>query len=49
MKVELDKEQIFEILDEWCEGYHGWRIAAAVWEVEDDKEFYGISIRTEGA
>ena len=49
MKIELDKDQIFEIFDEWCEKEHGWRIAAAIWEVEDDKEFKGITIRTEGA
>ncbi len=49
MKIVLDRDQIFEILDKWCKEEHGWGIAAAIWEVEDNKEFQGITIRTEFA
>lgn len=49
MKIELDQDQVFEILDNWCRREHGWEIAASIWKVEDDKKFQGIIIRTEGA
>ncbi len=45
MQIYLDRDQVLDILDEWCKGEHGRGISVSVWEVEDDKEFQGISIR----
>jgi len=44
MKLKLDSDQVFEILNEWCEQEHGWEINALQWQVEEDKEFEGVII-----
>jgi len=43
MKFELDSEQIFGIMSEWCKKEHGWEINALQWQVED-KEFEGAVV-----
>jgi len=46
MKIILDEDDVLEILNEWCKKEHGSEIAVVVWEVEDDKKFLGVLIKT---
>ena len=46
MTIELDKEEIFELLNEWCKKEHGTDIKVLFWYVEEDMEFNGARITT---
>lgn len=44
MKLELNSDQIFEILNEWCKKEHSHEVNALQWQVEEEKEFKGVLI-----
>ncbi len=48
MKIILDEDQVWEILDEWCKREHGNEIKAGQWQIdyENHCKFKGVIIKT---
>lgn len=48
MKIILDENQVYEILDEWCKREHGNRISVLQWQIdyEEHCKFLGVLIKT---